>query len=376
MDQRPILMEMFRSCQAGIAQVPDRLFHGIEGVDLAGQDAEFRQLMAGLRQNGPCGISNRAVFALSEQLTNGHPVFGERARLVNAQYCGRAERFNRRYAPGEHALLRNAPGPQGQKDSQDNRKFFGKSCHGQGDAGQKPMQPVPSRQAIDDNDQGAKGESQDGKIANQSSRLPLQKGFFRLNVLKGSADLSDFSVNADRLYLRDALTLHRQGSRIDKGQIIAAGPLHSVGAGSRRLPHRNGFSGKQGFVHQKAEAGEQHGIGWNAVPLFHDQDVSPNHLPSRNPPFGAIPDHQGAGAGKITQRLQGPLRLALLIQRDSHDDEHETEQHQRFMDITQEKIDDAAGHQQKKHRFPNDFEGDGPDAALSGRGQFIITLLL
>ena len=67
----------------------------------------------------------------------------------------------------------------------------------------------------------------------------------------------------------------------------------------------------------------------------------------------ALPDHQGAGTRKIPQRIQGPLRLALLIKLDRDDYEYEGAKNCRFLRITEQKIGTGASQQEQEHRFPH-----------------------
>ena len=86
-------------------------------------------------------------------------------------------------------------------------------------------------------------------------------------------------------------------------------------------------------------------------------------------------DHQRARAGKIAQRLQRPLGLALLVQRQSHDDEDEAQQHQRLAGIAQQQVHGSASDQQQKNRFAHHRESDGEQAAGFCGGQLVVSVL-
>src|SRR4051812_41308837 len=74
---------------------------------------------------------------------------------------------------------------------------------------------------------------------------------------------------------------------------------------------------------------------------------------------------------KVAQRLKRPLGFALLIESYPHHDEHKPEQKKRFLKVTEKQVDDAGRKQKQKHRLPNDFPGDGPDAARFRRGKLV-----
>ena len=56
---------------------------------------------------------------------------------------------------------------------------------------------------------------------------------------------------------------------------------------------------------------------------------------------------------------------------DAHDDANKAQQHQRFIAGAQQQIDDAAGDQQKKHRFGNDIEQQAPNTQGAWCGECI-----
>ncbi len=65
----------------------------------------------------------------------------------------------------------------------------------------------------------------------------------------------------------------------------------------------------------------------------------------------SVANHQRTRAGHVAQRVEGLFAAALLNVGDGDDDEHEPQQHQRFVAITQREIDRPAGHQQQEHRL-------------------------
>ena len=150
---------MFRPSEECLAHLVDGLFHRIERITLAGQDAELNQFMERLRQAiDAAGLPQIAVLVVRRQPFHGHLVQGQRARLVGAQDGGRAECLDGRDAAGEHAMAGNAPGTHSQENRQDHGELLRQRGHGQRDASQKTLQPVPPRQAIDHHHQRAQGK--------------------------------------------------------------------------------------------------------------------------------------------------------------------------------------------------------------------------
>src|SRR5713226_10625664 len=110
-----------------------------------------------------------------------HLIQGEGACLVCAKYRGCAQSLQSWNAAGENSLERNAPGPQGEEDREDYRKFFREQRHGKRDAGQDSVEPIVPREAVENHRQGTERQSNDGQISNQPSGLSLQRRILGLN---------------------------------------------------------------------------------------------------------------------------------------------------------------------------------------------------
>ncbi len=89
-----------------------------------------------------CGSLGVEGLAVGEELADRHAVLGQRAGLVHAQHRGGPERLDGRDAAGQHPLLRDAPGAQGQEDRQHDRELLRQRGHGHGDAGQEALLPA------------------------------------------------------------------------------------------------------------------------------------------------------------------------------------------------------------------------------------------
>ncbi|OQB33016.1 MAG: hypothetical protein BWY09_02798 [Candidatus Hydrogenedentes bacterium ADurb.Bin179] len=87
----------------------------------------------------------------------------------------------------------------------------------------------------------------------------------------------------------------------------------------------------------------QHGIGGDTVPFGEHYPVAAYHLAAGDAPLPAVPNHHGAGAGQVTQRLQGAFRAPFLHNGNSHDHKHKAKQHGSVGGLTQKEVEYAAG---------------------------------
>jgi len=69
----------------------------------------------------------------------------------------------------------------------------------------------------------------------------------------------------------------------------------------------------------------QRAIGGDPVTFGQHQGIPANHFAAGDTPSHAITDNQCAGTREIAQRCNGALRLALLVQRDTGNEEDKAE---------------------------------------------------
>ena len=135
---------------------------------------------------------------------------------------------------------------------------------------------------------------------------------------------------------------------------------------------RHRLAGEQRLVYGEAHRGDQDGIGGDAVALLEQDDIAADDIPSGDFLLDAVPDHRGARTRQVAKCVQGAFGFAFLVEGDAHDDEDKAHEHQGFLDIANEQVDDAAGNQQEEHRFLDHFQGDGENATRLALGQFVI----
>jgi hypothetical protein len=84
-----------------------------------------------------------------------------------------------------------------------------------------------------------------------------------------------------------------------------------------------------------------------------------------------VPDHDGAGARKVSQGLKTFFGLAFLHDSNHHHDDDEAEQHQRVLRLADEQVYHAADDEEQEHRFREHLEDYFEKAPLVRVGQFV-----
>ncbi|MBB6469530.1 hypothetical protein HNQ96_005420 [Aminobacter lissarensis] len=187
------------------------------------------------------------------------------------------------------------------------------------------------------------------------------------------ADLADFASWPRRRDFSYTRTANDQRTREYERQVVAAWPTFGQwrGAVEGNLSNRHGLTSQKRFVALKVLALQERGIGRHPVALAKHDDIAPDDFSTRDALAFTSAYDQGARTGEITQRLQDTLGACLLY--DGYADRHrgEGQQDQRFLQIAQKQIDNAAAKQERKHRLANDLECNPQRCALGGPRQFV-----
>ena len=93
------------------------------------------------------------VLAAAPQGTNGHRVFGQRARFVRADDGRAAQRFNRRQVADDGTPLRHACDAYGKRDGDSGRQAFRNGTNGQRHGGNEHVEGRFATQQSDGNRQ-------------------------------------------------------------------------------------------------------------------------------------------------------------------------------------------------------------------------------
>ncbi len=370
-NESPIVVEMLGVREAAVAEPLEGLFHRIEGIALARENREFDELVERLRKRLPARAAHLAELAAREELGHGHLVPRERPRLVDAENGRGSERLDHGHVAGEDAAAREVPGAEGEKDREDHGELLRQYRHRERDAGEQSPDPVAPRQGVRDDDDGAENEPDDGEVADDAARFPLQGRVLALQGRERPADHADFRIESRGRHLDDPLPPHHHRSRINEGQPVAARTPHPGGAVPDALVDRDRLPGEQRLVGREAAVPDDRAVGGNAIPLGEDDRIAADHLPSRDAPFGAAPDDERARARQVPQGLERSFGLPLLIEGDRHDDEDEAEEHEPLRRVPEREIDGAAGDEQEEHRLAGHAEGDARHRTARRRGQLV-----
>ena len=203
----------------------------------------------------------------------------------------------------------------------------------------------------------------------------MQGGGLGLQVHQGPADAPQLGGQAHRLHPGQALASHHHAARIDRhGVLIADLAQLDLLVVAGLFAHWLGLAAEQGLVHHEVAAGQEHRVGRHPVPLGQQDQVAFHHLAAGNAHLVAVADNQGPGAGQLAQGGHGLLGLLLLVEGDAHDQQHEAQEHQGLAQVAQEQVDAAGPQEQQQHGLAHHPQGDGPNRAGLGRGQFVVAV--
>ena len=204
-DEHPARVEMLRAGQPARAEIVKGLLHRIEGIALAGEDAELDQFVNALRQGRRWVGGNLAERFAGAQLAHGHLVERQGAGLVDAEDGGGSQRLERRHPSGQHPLPRDSPGAEGQEDRQHGGKLIRHDRHRQRQAGEKGAEPVGARQAVGDHHCGAENDADGRQPAHQPGRLALERAALRRHRLQRLANRADRRMRPAALHDGDTV---------------------------------------------------------------------------------------------------------------------------------------------------------------------------
>ena len=298
-DENPVGVQVLGIGEPALAEQVECLLHRIERIALAGEHAEFDQLVKRLGQRCRGGRRNIVDHVADAELLHRHLVEGQRPRLVDAEHGGRAQRLERRNPAGQDALLRDAPGAERQEDREHGRKLVRHDGHRQGEAGEEAVEPVGPGQPIGDHHEHAQSDTDQRQPAHQPAGFALQRAALGRHRLQGLADRADFGLRAGALNHRNALTVGDQRTGEDEGLTIAARAAHRRDAVPDRLAHRHRFSRQQRLVGGQVEARHHGAIGGDPVALGQDQGIPADHFAAGDAPPHAIADDQCARAREV-----------------------------------------------------------------------------
>lgn len=291
-DESPILRIASHYAGCGLMKCD---LHRIDRDGRAGESAVAEQLVEPLVSWGLRKFSGLAFG--HPELGGDHTVLRQRAGLVGAEDCGRAHRLDGRRAPGEHANLRDTPGAHGEKDREDNGKFFREQRHSNGDSGEQGVEPSAPNEPIKQEDEYGDGEAADRRETDDPCGLLLQAWSLGLQHGERAPDLADPGARAGGGDARQSAPMCQDSAGIDLRLIVAAGfGCHGIILNSRALAHRHRLPGQKGLVALDLARLQQKAIRRDPVTLFEDEKVAFHHIAAGNLYRHPIPNDERAGS--------------------------------------------------------------------------------
>ena len=225
------------------------------------------------------------------------------------------------------------PGAEREEDREHDRELLGQHRHRQRDAGEQALHPVAARQAVDRRPRPRTERAPaDREVADQRAGLALEQRPLRLDRLRAPCrSCRARCARRSATTSRDPLPLHHERARVDERQVVAA--RAHLAARPRRGRRASAPATDSPVSSDSSTARldrlEHDGVGRDAVALGEHDEVAAHDLAARDAPPPAVADDERARARQVAQRLERPLGLPLLEERDAHDDEDEGQQQQR-----------------------------------------------
>ena len=264
-----------RTAGDAVPRVVERHLHRIDRRRRAGQCRGIDQRVIGIgdsvaRRNGN-GADRRP------QPSDGHPVLGQRARLVGTEHHCRAERLDRRGATREHAHARDPPRAHRQEDGQDDGEFLRQQRHADRDPRKQRLQPIAARYAEQQDDRHGEHRSARRRDANDPRDLTAQSRRLELQHRERSPDPPYLARRPCRDHARDAAASRDHRAGVDERLIVPARDRRGIGIlnDSRPLTDGRGFAAEQGFIRGDVIRFDQHGICGDSITLPQQQDIPP-----------------------------------------------------------------------------------------------------
>src|SRR6185369_4894749 len=148
-----------------------------------------------------------------------------------------------------------------------------------------------------------------------------------VSLLEGGADAADLRPRPNRGDTCDAPTTDEQRAGIEEREIFTAGASEGECAVPDALSHRYRLAADQRLVDRDVSRLQNHGVGRYAIALRQDDQIVLHELRPSDANALAVTNHERTRASQVTQGCQGATGLALLKQSQSHDEDHEAEEH-------------------------------------------------
>ena len=363
-------MQVFGVREQPLPGFSDRRLHWVKSQAVAGQHRIFQQLVQLVVQR-LVAVSHAVVQrALGPQPAQCHAVERQRAGLVDAQHSGCAQQFDCRDAAREHLLTRQPPRPQPQEQRQHHRQLLREDGHRQRQAGQQTTQAVAHQPPPSQRQHAGQRQADDGDPLDDAPRLLLDRCALNRDAGQGLADAAQRAACTGGQHQAATAAAHDQGARVQHVNVRPCWREPCAAA----LGHRHRLTGQHRLIGRQVGGLDQLQVGRHPVALGQQHEVAQHQFATGDAPRLPTAQHQRTRAGEFAQGLQRALAAPLLHKADRHHDEHKAQQHQRFLRVAQYQVEQAAGHQQQKHRFGHHLDQQVPEAARTGDRQLIRAL--
>ena len=297
----------------------------------------FRGLAQGLAGGVQLGVRAQGhgpsrPLQISEMIHHRHLILGQGAGLVRANDLCAAQRLHRSEPPYDGIPLGHIGNADGQHHRHHRGEPFRNGRHRQRHRHHKGIHhhtggEGPGPQKLHAENHQADPQHQPGQHFGQLAQLPLQRRLPILGLRQRTSDFTHLRVHARGSDHGRAPAIDHGGPHIDhvlpvsQGDVLPALPeMDEV----YELIDRNGLSRESRLFDFEACALQNPPVGGDSVAGLQQHHIACHQIFTADGHHLTIPQNLGGGCGHLLQRLNGFLRLVLLIHsQDSIDHHHE-----------------------------------------------------
>ena len=245
-------------------------------------------------------------------LSNAHPVLGDRAGLVGADEGGRPQRLDRLQPSDQRMLIGHLLGADGQRQRDGRQQPFGHQRHGDPDRKDEPIGGggIQERCQPEKRRPDANGNRSNG--SNEPVQFPRERRIRAIGALGQYSDLGQTGAGTRGADHCEALTLDQERTGVQRV------------AHSHRV--RNALARQRRHVHRKPVALDTLKIRTDPVTLGEHHQVVRHHLGGEDRSRDAVTDHRDALRQQVPETLGGSIGPMLLdecedaVDHDDHED--------------------------------------------------------
>ena len=354
-DDRPLVAHVGRFPQGGVVAGHDRAGKaaqpGVVGwVDAPGDGTHGRVAVA-----SDLVLRGRRPDPLDE-----HPVLGEGARLVGADHVDGPERLHGGQLPDQRPTGGQPLGAEREGHRHHRRQGLGDRRDRETHGGQEhQLDRLSPRDAGHEHD-GAHHERDRGQALTQARQSALEWGLTGAVCLEQVGDVAERRRHARRHH--HATPSAAGHGRALEGHVPLVGQdgVRDRGQGIAGLDGGLGLAGQGRLVDAQCGDVQEPGIRRDDVAGLEQQDVPGDDLRGGDGPRGAITHHPGTRARHLLERSHRPLCTMLLDEPDDPVEDHDREDHDRVLDVPDERGDQRGDEEHHDHRVRELIQEQSP----------------